>query len=372
MSHDKYTLAITPQLGVNDQVAVITDWYVKDGQEVGRGELICCLETTKASMDVEAEHEGVFKIFVQSQESVDINQPLGAFFLDYAAYEELGAGLAEQYAKKPVAAAPVATAKAVRLAQELGVDLADITVSGVIREKDVQEYAQTHGAEAVREMALELHPERKNVAVYGSGRGAYTIKENLSLRGEYHVVCYLDDDKSKVGVKDGVPVLHGSFLEGVAVPRGLCVALGIADASARRRILVRCRALGLEVINVIHPEAWLSPSVKLGCGNHIKAGAVIDTSSEIGDACIIDNNTTIAHDNVIESFSHLAPGVALGSSITIGEGTIVGIGASVSTGVKIGAHCIISVGSAVTKNVEAGMIVEGVPARVVGQRRSAD
>ncbi len=132
------------------------------------------------------------------------------------------------------------------------------------------------------------------------------------------------------------------------------------------------RRVDINLINVVHPQAWVAPSVKMGFGNHIKAGAVIDTRTEIRDGCIIDNNTIIPHDNLIESFSHLAPGVILGSNVVIGESTIVGIGASVATGVKIGANCIVGVGSAVTKNIPNGSVVEGVPARVVGHRRGGE
>ena len=56
----------------------------------------------------------------------------------------------------------------------------------------------------------------------------------------------------------------------------------------------------------------------------------------------------------------------MGSSIHIGDYTVVGIGASISTGVNIGKNCIISVGSTVMKDVPDNSIVEGVPGKIIG------
>ncbi len=369
MSDEKYKFAITPQLGVNDRNAVLVNWHVANGEEVRRGQPICCLETSKATVDVEAEFDGIFKILVDVKEVVDINQPLGAFFVDQESYDQFAEGLYNNLVKKPFIDEFKATTKAIRLAQELGIDLLSIGIVGIIREIDVQNFSRMQDEFLANVHDINLHPTLKNVAIYGSGRGAYTIFENINLGNEYHVACFLDDDASKVGQKEGLPVIHSRALGVDERLSNLCVALGVSDSDARRRVTNRCNELGIDLINIVHPQAWVAPSVKMGTGNHIKAGAVIDTRSEICDGCIIDNNTIIPHDNLIESFCHLAPGVILGSGIVIGESTIVGIGASVATGVKIGANCIVGVGSAVTKNIPNGSVVEGVPARVVGHRR---
>ena len=55
----------------------------------------------------------------------------------------------------------------------------------------------------------------------------------------------------------------------------------------------------------------------------------------IGNNCTIDNNVTVAHDNIIEDGVHIAPGASLGSSIKIGKLSVLGIGCSVSTNINI-------------------------------------
>ena len=67
----------------------------------------------------------------------------------------------------------------------------------------------------------------------------------------------------------------------------------------------------------------------------------------------------IAHDNLIGDGCHIAPGAKLGSSIKIGNNTVVGIGVSISTGVEIGKNCIISVGSSITNDIPDNSLIEG-------------
>ena len=110
----------------------------------------------------------------------------------------------------------------------------------------------------------------------------------------------------------------------------------------------------------------------MGVGNYVKAGAIVETNTVVGDCCIIDNGVVIAHDNSIGDGCHIAPGVAMGSGITVGVLAVVGTGASVATGVHVGKSAIVGPGSGGVKDVPDLAVVEGVPARVVGQRRGLE
>jgi acetyltransferase-like isoleucine patch superfamily enzyme len=54
--------------------------------------------------------------------------------------------------------------------------------------------------------------------------------------------------------------------------------------------------------------------------------------------------------------------------IVIGNGCWIGLGTRILAGVTVGDNALIQPGSLVSRDVPAGAIVEGVPARVVGQR----
>jgi len=363
-----------PQLGVNDEVATIVEWYAADEDTVSTGEPLCTLETSKAIFDVEAEAKGYVMHLVDAGSEVRISQPIA---LIGPTLETLRAEKArymsrvrtEDSTQEPAVGPVKATQKAKDLAQRLGVDLTKITSEGIVREQDVIQYHEKTSTARPKTIDLSWNPARQPVVIYGAGRGAVTMKECLDLDQTYQVVCFIDDNPQHPVTVCGLPVYHSSRLQEI-VRRGVrSLACEIASGGVRLRILKQCAGLGIALINVIHPRAYVAPTVRLGRGNYIKAGAIIETNTVIGNCCIIDNGAVIAHDNVIGDGCHIAPGVAMGSSIHIGELAIVGIGASIATGVRIGRSAIISVGSSVVRDVPDYAVIEGTPGRIVGTRK---
>lgn len=372
MPADVFVVAV-PQLGVNDDTAMLVAWYVQDGARVAVDDVLCTVETAKAAYEVAAETAGLLARLADEGAEIKVTQPI-ALIGDDA--EALAAAKKRHLDARVQATTGVAgddglkaTDKARALAAELGVDLAALAVEGIIQEKHVRAAVEQDEPERPDPADLFWNPFRRPVAIYGAGRGGVTVKECLENDADYEVVCFVDDDPRCATQVAGLPVFHVDALEGV-VRRGVSyVAPAIAAGPVRLRIREQCAELGLKLVNAIHPRATLSPTVQLGCGNFIKAGAVVETRTVVGDCCIIDNGAIVAHDNVLEDGCHLAPGATLGSGIRVGRAAIVGTGAAVATGVTIGAGAIISVGAAVVKDVPDGAVIEGVPGRVVGKRR---
>lgn len=83
----------------------------------------------------------------------------------------------------------------------------------------------------------------------------------------------------------------------------------------------------------------------------------------IGDDCLIGHNCTICtvnHDKQPEARGNMEC-----HSVTIGNKVWVGANVTILPGVSIGDGAIIAAGAVVTRNVDAGTIVGGIPARVV-------
>jgi perosamine synthetase len=81
--------------------------------------------------------------------------------------------------------------------------------------------------------------------------------------------------------------------------------------------------------NAIHVSAVIDRTVKLGVGNVVCAGVVIQTNSSIGNHCIINTNSSIDHHCSINNFIHVAPNCAVCGTVTVGEGSFIGTSCSI-------------------------------------------
>ncbi|MDR1626805.1 MAG: lipoyl domain-containing protein, partial [Spirochaetia bacterium] len=64
-----------PQKGLTEESAILTKWYVQEGQAVAEGQYIFALETGKATFDVEAETSGtVLRLLANEGDEVPIKK----------------------------------------------------------------------------------------------------------------------------------------------------------------------------------------------------------------------------------------------------------------------------------------------------------
>jgi len=195
----------------------------------------------------------------------------------------------------------------------------------------------------------------------GAGGHAKVVLSTLIASG-YHVDGLFDDDPRKQGAKIlGVPVI-GSIDDAKrnGPARGV-LALG----DNRTRKLLAQELSGWEWLTVVHPEAYIHPSAKLGPGTVVFAGVVVQPDVRIGAHTVINTGATVDHDCSIGDFVHIAPGAHLAGNVIVEDGALIGIGAVVLPGVRIGAWTILGAGGVVIGDLPPRVIAAGVPARVI-------
>lgn len=175
-----------------------------------------------------------------------------------------------------------------------------------------------------------------------------------------------------VGIYDDNPVLQGSLVLDVPVI-GLLRDIHIDDIESAILAIgtnsVRCRLAnelkGITWCTIIHPNALVHESVRIGSGCVIFAGSVIQPDVILGEHVIVNTCTSIDHDCHIGDFVHIAPGARLAGNVHVDDGVLLGIGSCSVPNVSIGAWSVIGAGAAVTVNIEKGMLALGVPARPI-------
>ena len=165
-----------------------------------------------------------------------------------------------------------------------------------------------------------------------------------------------------------VPVIGNDHLVLQYHPESILLVNGIGltgQTSKRKQIFEAFKSQNYCFLNVIHPNSVLASDVKTAEGVQIMAGAVIQTATVIGANTIINTRASIDHDCIIGSHVHIAPGATICGGVTVEDSVFIGAGATVIQGVHIGANSIIAAGAVVTRDVPEGVIVMGVPAKVV-------
>jgi sugar O-acyltransferase (sialic acid O-acetyltransferase NeuD family) len=180
------------------------------------------------------------------------------------------------------------------------------------------------------------------------------------VAARYQPVAIFDDDERKWGtVVLGVKVAGGTDLLEAGDPR--LAVMGIGDNRARRALVARLPRLSW--LAVVHRFACVHPSVALGPGTVVFAGAVIQPDARIGAHCVINTGASVDHDCRLDDFVHVAPRAALAGSVTAGEGVLVGIGASIVPGRTIGPWATVGAGATVIDDIATGCTAVGTPAR---------
>ncbi|WP_312342389.1 acetyltransferase [Chryseobacterium binzhouense] len=121
----------------------------------------------------------------------------------------------------------------------------------------------------------------------------------------------------------------------------------------------------LNYMKLFHPRSIISKRCVIDVGTVVMGGVTINPESKIGRHCIINTNSSIDHDCIIEDFVHISPNAALAGDVKVGEGTHIGIGANIIQGIRIGRWCTIGAGAVIIKDVPDGATVVGNPGKII-------
>lgn len=209
---------------------------------------------------------------------------------------------------------------------------------------------------------------RTPVVVVGAGGHGRVVLDILKRTRSYEVVGFLDSNADMHGRRmDGLPILGDAAMLPELVRsrdiRGAIIAIG--DNGIRRAFAEEMDAMGVPLINAVHPSANLAHNVTLGRNVVIAAGALVSAHCQIGDSVILNTGCIVDHESMIGTAAHICPGTKLAGRVTVEAGAFVGIGATVLQGLRIGCEAIVGGGAVVIDDVAPMTTVVGVPACVV-------
>jgi sugar O-acyltransferase (sialic acid O-acetyltransferase NeuD family) len=135
----------------------------------------------------------------------------------------------------------------------------------------------------------------------------------------------------------------------------------------REKIVLRYKSAGFSFAQVISTEAKISKTATLGTGVVIQSGALISAQSVIGDFVRINCGAQVFHESRIGDYTTIAPRATVLGRVIVAPKCYVGAGAIILPSRVIAEDVTVGAGAVVTKDVESGATVAGVPARKLEQ-----
>jgi sugar O-acyltransferase (sialic acid O-acetyltransferase NeuD family) len=121
---------------------------------------------------------------------------------------------------------------------------------------------------------------------------------------------------------------------------------------------------GCRFSNFIHPSVDLT-MVRIGVGNYIQEGVIIQAEADIGNNCSFHIGALIAHEVKIGHSVFVAHAASISGCVSIGDGAYIGTNATILPRLKIGKWSTIGAGAVITKNVPDYATVVGNPGEII-------
>jgi len=203
------------------------------------------------------------------------------------------------------------------------------------------------------------------ITVIGAGGHARVII-GLCRAAGIRVDRVVDDDLAR----DGSTLMDVPVCAPIRehLPKGGRAVVAIGGNAARLRVAAAVDDIVGEWVTLVHPRAFVDPTVTVGPGTVVFAGAIIQPEAVLGAHVIVNTGATVDHECRLDDGVHIAPGVHLAGNVRLGRGAFLGVGVAVIPGRTVGAGAIVGAGAVVVHDLPDDVTATGVPARVTKTR----
>src|SRR5690554_7571843 len=155
----------------------------------------------------------------------------------------------------------------------------------------------------------------RTLLILGAGGHGKSVAEAALLAGVWQNIVFLDDAWPQVSEAFGFAV--AGKVSATAEWQGRCqgASAAVGNNVVREQWIGHIEGAGIELVSVIHPRSWVSPSAVIGAGTAVMAGAVVGTVSSLGKGVIVKSNATVDHDVVIGVYAHMGVGVLVAGGV---------------------------------------------------------
>jgi sugar O-acyltransferase (sialic acid O-acetyltransferase NeuD family) len=358
-----------PLINVNEDSMLLVEWQHEKGDTIRRGEVICVLETSKSTYDLQSEQAGFFTPLTAPGETVKVGQIIAAISED--ASEEIQVPITENnetlLSNPETDSAKLWTKKAEVLALRHGMDITllakNIENGTRFSEEDVLKLISQKNelvSPAADQISRRIINRTQRVLILGGGNIAVLLLDILARIPHQTAVGILDDN----------PALHGTTVLGCPVLGNLeeihqlwekgffdVTTLAIGVLPLRAELYNKFTQADIPFGNVIDPSALILADVAMGNGNLIMGFCRIGPQCNLGNNNFLSAYVNLEHHNTLGDHCTFGPGVFTSGGVQIGSRTRFGTGIFIEPRLGIGSDVTIASGAILTTNVPDNITV---------------
>lgn len=184
----------------NETEAILNEWLVEDNSYVKKGDLIAVLETTKATVDIEAEEDGKIKIIGQSGISYEFGSSIGWI---YQKESDLEIIYSKQNSTENNDEYTITT-PALKFINDNNIDKEEISKLGlkIIKVKDIEHLANNLNSDLIK-----IDPKQITIGNTVSNSkfsipDAFNLKKIYVKNAQNIILDYSEKNKIKLGIPE--------------------------------------------------------------------------------------------------------------------------------------------------------------------------
>lgn len=193
----------------------------------------------------------------------------------------------------------------------------------------------------------------KRVIVIGAGGHGRSVAEAILLLGRDGLVGFVDDGADVSAKVWTYPMLGRTEALHTLRKRADAVVVAIGNNAVRERLHALVGEAGFELLSVIHPAAFVSPTATVGPGCAVMAGAIVGTEAQLGEGAIVNCGATVDHHCRVEAFGHLGVNACMAGGAVLGRRAWMQAGSALGYGVRVESGAVLGPGEA-RSNISLG------------------
>jgi sugar O-acyltransferase (sialic acid O-acetyltransferase NeuD family) len=196
------------------------------------------------------------------------------------------------------------------------------------------------------------------VGAGGFGREVFAYAGDLG----WPVAGFADDDPRAL---DGFALPVGVLgpVDAVDITPSTRFVIAVGDPAVRRKLATAVTGRGGVLRTLVHPRAYVASGALLGPGCVVCPFAFVGSGAHLTQNVVVNIHAAVGHDAAVGEHAVLSPYAAVNGHAAIGADAFLGTHATVTPGRRVGAGAKVSAGSVVLRDVPAGALAVGNPAR---------